>query len=132
MDEQQPEYIDVLIYSDDSTTRADVIGAVGRRAARGLPMIRWDETATAAAVQSKVAENDYAFLVLDGEAAKVGGMGLCKELKQEVFNCPPILVLIGRPQDTWLAHWSEADDILAAPLNPRDVQEKIAEIQRKL
>ncbi len=34
--------------------------------------------------------------ILDGEAAKSGGMGLCRQLKHEVFDCPPVLVLTGR------------------------------------
>lgn len=131
MDQPSVEHVDVLLYSDDVTTRAEVIRAVGRRAARDLPLIRWDETATAAAVREMVAAHDYDFLVLDGEAAKVGGMALSKELKQEIFNCPPIMLLIARPQDTWLAHWSEADDVLPFPLKPRQVQEKIAAMQRR-
>ena len=33
--------------------------------------------------------------ILDGEAVP-GGMGLCRQLKDEILRCPPILVLIGR------------------------------------
>ena len=132
MDESNVDQVDVLLYSDDSKTRADLIRAVGRRAGRGLPRIRWDETATPEAVRMKVAENAYSFLVLDGEAAKVGGMALSKELKQELFNCPPVALLIARPQDEWLAHWSEADEVIPYPLNPRVVQDKIAGLQRSL
>ena len=132
MDETSVEKVDVLLYSDDSQTRADIIRAVGRRAGRGLPQIRWDETATPEATRAKVAANAYSFLVLDGEAPKVGGMALSKEFKQEIYNCPPIALLIARPQDEWLAHWSEADEVIPYPLSPRVVQEKIAGLQRSL
>lgn len=122
----QDEYVDVLLYSDDATTRQAVISAVGRRAGKGLPLLRWDETATGDAVVSKVEATKYALLVLDGEAAKVGGMGLTRRLKEEIFQCPPVLLLTGRPQDSWLATWSLADAYVAAPYDPRELQESIA------
>ena len=40
---------------------------------------------------------------------QVGGLGLARQLKNEIFDCPPIIVLTGRPQDSWLAAWSQAD-----------------------
>jgi DNA-binding response OmpR family regulator len=57
-------------------------------------------------------------LVLDGEAVPLGGMGLCRQLKEEVYRCPPVLVLIARPQDAWLATWSHADAAVPAPVDP--------------
>lgn len=120
------EFVDVLLYSDDATTRKLVIDSVGRRAARGLPKIRWDETATAAAVVEKVENGEYALLVLDGEAAKAGGMALCRQLKQEIFECPRAVVLTGRPQDEWLARWSEADESVPAPFDALQLQTAVA------
>jgi DNA-binding response OmpR family regulator len=122
------EYADVLLYSDDATTRQAVMGAIGRRAGKGLPLIRWDETATADAVVTKVESRPYALLVLDGEAAKVGGMAVCRQLKQEIYDCPPALVLTARPQDAWLATWSLADGYVAAPYDPRELQQAVASL----
>ena len=68
--------------------------------------------------------------MLDGEAGKSGGMGLCRQLKDEIFQCPPILVLIGREQDRWLASWSEADAVAARPLDPLLLQETVARLLR--
>ena len=116
----------VLLYSDDAVTRRHVIDSVGRRAAKDLPIIEWDETATGPAVVGKVEENSYDLLVLDGEAAKVGGMALAKQLKNEIFECPPILMLIGRPLDEWLSHWSQSDAFVHAPYEPLALQEAIA------
>ncbi|MFD1507688.1 hypothetical protein FE374_08385 [Georgenia yuyongxinii] len=123
--------VDLLIYSDDVDTRRTVIEAVGRRAAKGLPLIRWTEAATHAGVLQKVADGDFALLVLDGEAAKVGGMAVSRQLKSEIYNCPPILLLIARPQDAWLATWSEADAYVSAPLDPIDLQEAVALLLRE-
>ena len=39
-------------------------------------------------------------LVLDGEAQPAGGMGMCRQLKDEIHRCPPVLVLIGRAGPT--------------------------------
>ena len=55
--------------------------------------------------------------ILDGEAVP-GGMGLCRQLKDEILRCPPILVLIGRPDDAWLATWSRADGAVSHPIDP--------------
>ena len=56
--------------------------------------------------------------ILDGEATPAGGMGIAKQLKDEIYRCPPVLVLTGRPQDAWLATWSRADGGRAAPARP--------------
>ncbi len=120
----------VLIYSDDSATRAALIAAIGRRPAKDLPPIDWDETATAAAVYSKVAEQKYDLLILDGEAAKEGGMSISHRLHDELFECPPIIILTGRQQDGWLANWSDADAYIPAPFDPRDTQETVANLLR--
>jgi len=44
-------------------------------------------------------------------------MGICRQLKDEIYRCPPILVLVGRPQDAWLATWSRADAVVAHPID---------------
>ena len=64
------------------------------------------------------------------EASPVGGLGLCRQLKNEIFRCPPVLVLLGRPQDGWLAGWSLADEAVSHPLDPIAVSEAIATLAR--
>lgn len=116
----------VLLYSDDVDTRAQVRLAVGRRLSRGAPDIEWLEAATHPVVVEAADAGGLDLLILDGEAAKSGGMGLCRQLKHEVFQCPPVLVLTGRPQDAWLASWSLADEVLAQPLDPVQLQRVVA------
>jgi len=118
--------VEVLLYSDDSATRAEVRQAVGRRAGADLPPIAWTETATHAAVVEHAESGRFTLLVLDGEAAKAGGLGVCRQLKAEIYECPRIVVLIARPQDAWLAAWSEADAVISAPLDPLEVRDVIA------
>ena len=71
-------------------------------------------------------------LVLDGETKKLGGMGLCRQLKSEVLGCPPVLVLTGRPQDGWLATWSMADAAVAHPLDPIALADAVADLARRV
>jgi len=123
--------VSVLLYSDDITTRDAVRAAAGRRPARDVEVTRWLECATAFAVTEALDAGGWDVVVLDGEAAKNGGLGLCRELKNEIFQCPPILVLTGRPQDGWLAAWSMADDAVPHPLDPIRLAEAIAGLARK-
>ncbi|HEX2705076.1 MAG TPA: response regulator [Candidatus Lustribacter sp.] len=122
--------IRVLLYSDDVTTRDAVRLAVGRRPARDVEVQSWLECASAAAVVEAVEAGGLDVLVLDGEAAPLGGLGLCRQLKNEIFNCPPVLVLTGRPQDGWLAAWSQADLAVPHPLDPIIVAAAVATLSR--
>ena len=126
-----PYQLSVLLYSDDVATRDAVRVAVGRRPARDVEVGTWLECATAAAVIEAVETGEFDLLVLDGEAAQTGGLGLCRQLKNEIFSCPPVLVLTGRPQDGWLAAWSQADLAVPHPLDPMAVAEAVAELGRR-
>jgi DNA-binding response OmpR family regulator len=123
--------ISVLLYSDDRTTRDAVRVSVGRRPARDVEVVSWRECATAPAVIEAVENGSFDVLILDGEAAPMGGLGLCRQLKSEIYNCPPVLVLIGRPQDGWLATWSLADLAVPHPLDPVTVAHAVAELGRR-
>nr|KEP23099.1 hypothetical protein DA06_12220 [Georgenia sp. SUBG003] len=126
----EAETVDLLIYSDDVDTRRAVIEAVGRRPGKGLPLVRWTESATHAGVVKKVEEGSFAILVLDGEAAN-GGMAISRQLKNEIFECPPVLILTARPQDQWLATWADADAVVSAPYDPIELQEAVAGLLRR-
>ncbi|NYG05608.1 DNA-binding response OmpR family regulator [Phycicoccus badiiscoriae] len=125
-----PHQISVLLYSDDKTTRDAVRVNVGRRPARDVEVVSWRECATAAAVVEAVENSRFDVLILDGEAAPLGGLGLCRQLKSEIFDCPPVLVLTGRPQDGWLATWSLADLAVPHPLDPIALAAAVAELGR--
>lgn len=120
----------VLVYSDNVDTRTAVRMAVGRRPAADVPPVEWLECATPAAVVAAVDEGGVDIAVLDGESSPHGGLGLCRQLKSEVYQCPPVLVLTGRPQDSWLAAWSLADGAVSHPLDPAGVAGAVAELAR--
>ncbi|MDM7853604.1 response regulator transcription factor [Cellulomonas alba] len=120
----------ILLYSDDVDAREQVRLGVGRRLGRGEPDIEWTEVATAAGVIATAEQGGLDLLILDGEADKVGGMGLARQLKDEVFRCPPVLVLTGRPQDAWLASWSNADGVVSRPLDPVELHDAVVALLR--
>ncbi|MDQ3449561.1 MAG: hypothetical protein M3455_01345 [Actinomycetota bacterium] len=121
----------VLVYSDDANTRAQVRLAIGRRPAVGLPIVELVEAATEPVVISLLDEGGIDVVVLDGEATPAGGMGICRQAKDEIYNCPPVLVLMGRPQDGWLATWSRADAVVSHPLDPIAVAKAVADLLRQ-
>ncbi|MEV7285686.1 hypothetical protein AB0O01_14160 [Streptomyces sp. NPDC093252] len=120
----------VLVYSDDSTTRAQVRLAAGRRPAPDVPPVRFLECATPAAVLEELDKGGIDVAVLDGEAVPMGGMGLCRQLKDEIFEAPPVLLLMGRPQDAWLATWSRADAAVTLPVEPVEFASALASLLR--
>ncbi|MDV8055347.1 MULTISPECIES: hypothetical protein [unclassified Rhodococcus (in: high G+C Gram-positive bacteria)] len=108
----------VLVYSSNAATRAQVRSAVGTRPDPALGDIEYVDIATAAVVIEHMDAGDVALAILDGESSPVGGLGLAKQLKDEILDCPPVLVLIGRPDDSWLAEWSRAEAAVPHPLDP--------------
>ena len=94
-----------------------------------LPPVRVLEVATQAAVISAMDAGGIDLAILDGEAVP-GGMGLCRQLKDEILRCPPVLVLIGRPDDAWLATWARADGAVSHPIDPVRLPAAVAELLR--
>ncbi|SEC66663.1 hypothetical protein SAMN04490357_2578 [Streptomyces misionensis] len=121
----------VLVYSDDSNTREQVRLAAGRRPAPDVPQVEFVECATPAAVLRELDRGGIDVCVLDGEAVPMGGMGMCRQIKDEVFRCPPVLLLIGRPQDAWLATWSRADAAVTLPVDPVEFAASLAAVLRR-
>jgi DNA-binding response OmpR family regulator len=120
----------VLVYSDDSNTRAEVVLSLGKRPHPDLPPVEYVECATAPVVVATLDAGGIDLAILDGEAVPVGGMGICRQVKDEVYQCPPVLVLIGRREDAWLATWSRADAVVSHPLDPLVLAETVIRLLR--
>lgn len=120
----------VLVYSDDANTRQEVLLGLGRRVHPDLPELTYVEVATEPVVLQQMDAGGIDLVVLDGEAVPAGGMGVARQLKDEIHRCPPILVLTGRPQDAWLATWSRADAAVPHPIDPLQLAETVAGLLR--
>ncbi|WP_284231193.1 Rv3143 family two-component system response regulator [Mycobacterium antarcticum] len=127
-----PSTLKILVYSDNARTRDQVRGALGKRVHPDLPELEYLDVATAPVVVGTLDEGGIDLAILDGEATPVGGLGLAKQLKDEVAHCPPILVLTGRPDDAWLANWSRAEAAVPHPIDPIRLGEAVAGLLRSI
>ena len=119
----------IAIYSDDSTVRESVVRALGKRLTPDAAEHSICEFATADALRSYLAQGKKVDLfILDGEATPEGGMGISKQLKDEIFECPPVLLLVARQQDAWLAGWSRADGVVSHPVDPFTLASTVARL----
>lgn len=120
----------VLNYSSNSLTREQVRLALGTRIHPELPELTYTDVATGPMVISLMDAGGFDLLILDGEASPVGGMGIAKQLKDEIADCPPILVLTGRADDAWLAGWSRAEAAVPHPIDPIRLGEAVVGLLR--
>ena len=126
----------IVLYSDDSDVRNAVIAALGTRVAPEMAEHEIREFATADAlrlfVDSKKPDDlrPIDLFILDGEATPEGGLGVARQLKDEVFNCPPVLVITARKEDAWLAAWSRAEANVLHPVDPFTLANTVTDLLR--
>jgi DNA-binding response OmpR family regulator len=120
----------ILVLSHRAQVREAIITAVGNRPAADLGRVRFLEAATIEDVRNLVEHEQIDLAILDGEAQPTGGMGISRQLKNELTDCPPIVLVVRRRDDRWLATWSQADAVLVHPLDPLTAAETVAEVLR--
>lgn len=129
--------LSIVIYSDDSTVRQSLRKALGVRLSPEFPENEIHEFATADALRLFAVESNrenrkkISLFILDGEATPEGGLGLAKQLKDELFNCPPTIVVVARSQDAWLAGWSRADGVITHPIDPFTIGKTVISVLSK-
>ena len=112
----------ILVYSNNAQTRQNVMLALGKRVHPDLPELSYVEVATGPVVIQQMDAGGIDLAILDGEATPEGGMGIAKQLKDEIDHGPPIVVLTGRRDDVWLASWSRAEAAVPQPDRPDPAQ----------
>lgn len=126
----------IVVYSDDSDVRKSLIAALGSTVAPDMPPHEIHEFATGDGLRVFVDRKGPQgrcradLFILDGEAVPEGGLGIARQLKDEVFNCPPVMVVIARADDAWLAAWSRADATITHPVDPFTVAHTVADLVR--
>jgi DNA-binding response OmpR family regulator len=120
----------ILVYSDNAQTRQDVMLALGKRVHPELPELSYVEVATGPVVIQQLDAGGIDLAILDGEATPEGGMGIAKQLKDEIEQGPPIVVLTGRRDDAWLARWSRAEASVSQPIDPIRLSRTVLELLR--
>jgi len=121
----------VVVFSHDADVRSRIRLAIGRRPAMDVPEAEIIEVATEPALFRLLDKGGADVMVLDGEAQPAGGMGICRQAKDEIWNCPPVLLIIGRADDGWLATWSRADAVISHPIDPRALASALADLMRQ-
>ncbi len=105
--------------------------AIGRRPAPDVGRVDYLECSQVhevmMATQGRVAD----VLILDGEAQPTGGIGISRQIHQEAPVVPPIVLVVRRADDRWLATWAGADEILVHPLDPVTAADRIADLLRR-
>ena len=126
----------IIVYSDDASVRAAIVAALGKKVAADMPEHQTQEFATGPALRAFVDRKSVSgelranLFILDGEAVPEGGMGIARQLKDEVFNCPPVLLITGRREDAWLAAWSRAEASVIHPIDPFTLANTVADLLR--
>ncbi|MDQ1695916.1 MAG: hypothetical protein QOJ03_1269 [Frankiaceae bacterium] len=117
----------VLVYSSDARMRERVRGALGRRPAPGLE-IELVEAATGAELIARCDLGGLDLTILDGEATPTGGLGLARQIKDEIDDAPPVLVVVGRRDDAWLATWSRAEGVVHHPIDALQLTDMVVDL----
>lgn len=115
----------VLLYSDRAEVRDRMRAAVGARPAPDLT-VEFVEAATYDECVRLVDTYRVDLLLLDGEAQPAGGIGVARQLRDELPDPPPICLAVARAADRWLAAYAEADATLVHPLDPVTTGQTVA------
>jgi DNA-binding NarL/FixJ family response regulator len=127
MSQSAPEQVrraTLLVYASDSSVRDRVRVALGSRPSPDLE-VELVEASTGEQVVQRCDAGGIDLALLDGEATPNGGLGLCRQLKDELDDAPPVLVLLGRRDDAWLATWSRADGVALHPVDALQITDAV-------
>jgi DNA-binding response OmpR family regulator len=106
----------IIVASDAPSVRADVVSVVGE------PGTHIVEVRSGRAVGPAVAEHEPDLVVVDLQMGSMGGMAVCLDLRLEESygNLPhvPVLMLLDRRPDVFLARRSGAEGWVVKPLDP--------------
>ncbi|MDX1882137.1 hypothetical protein [Mycolicibacterium sp. 120270] len=120
----------ILVYSSNADTRMRVRNAIGRTPDGDIAPVEFVDAATHEVVLRAMMSDAVDLAVLDGEATPCGGIGLAKQLRDELLQYLPIVVITARPDDAWLASWARADVVVSHPVDPVELRHAILPLLR--
>lgn len=120
-----PAVPDVLIASDALGVRDEVRAALG-------PDTTVREVLTGARVRAAVEERAPDLAVIDLQIGNMGGMAVCLDLRLEESGARlphvPVLMLLDRRADVFLARRARAEGWVVKPLDPMRLRRAITEL----
>ena len=113
-----------MVASDAPSVRSEVIAVVGNRETTVV------ELSSGAEVAGAVAEHHPDLVIADLQIGNMGGMAVCLDLhlEESIGNLPsvPVLMLLDRRADVFLARRSEAEGFVVKPLDPIRLRRAVA------
>jgi DNA-binding response OmpR family regulator len=119
----------VLLYSDDQRVRDRMRLAIGTRPASDV-RVEFVEASDYNECVRLVDDYEIDLMVLDGEAAPGGGLGIARQIKDDRPDAPPTCLVIARAADRWLAAYAQVDGTLQHPLDPIETGRTVAALLR--
>jgi CheY-like chemotaxis protein len=123
----QRRRLTVLVYASNPKVTERVLRALGDAPAPGVEIepVTFD---TGEAVVRRLDQGGVDLAILDAEAAPSGGMGLARQIKDEIDAPPPVVLLVARRDDAWLATWSRAEATLPHPIDAVSLAETVTSL----
>jgi CheY-like chemotaxis protein len=114
----------LLVVVDNPRVLAEVEAALA-----GDPPIELTAMATPRRAVGLVEDREaFDVVVCDADLVPAGGFALCRDVKalqRMGWDVPPVVLLISRAQDAWLADWAEADAWVEKPVDAFDLAEVV-------
>ncbi|HLU28618.1 MAG TPA: hypothetical protein VKZ65_09285 [Glycomyces sp.] len=107
----------VLLYSHRPSVIEQMRSAIGDEPVEGVS-IEYAEAGDYDEAVALIDRYEIDLVLLDGEAQPAGGLGIARQIRDEIDEPPTLAVVVARAADRWLAAWSRADAVLTHPLNP--------------
>ncbi|MBM9476079.1 hypothetical protein JL107_06455 [Nakamurella flavida] len=124
------------MHSHRPEVREQIRSAIGRRPAADIGRIDFLDATGVAEVLMAVDSGGVDVVVLDGEAQPTGGIGISRQIHQEAGRrgapIPPVILVVKRADDRWLATWAQASEVLVHPLDPVTAAETVAHVLRRV
>jgi DNA-binding NarL/FixJ family response regulator len=118
---------EVLIASDEAWVREEV-----RSVLSGQDGVTVREVSSGADAVAAVHEHEPDLAILDMQIGNMGGMATCLELRLDEsagrLDHVPVLMLLDRRADVFLARRSDAEGFLVKPLDPIRLRRAITEL----
>ena len=106
----------ILVASDAPSVRSEVVGTIRR------PDLEVREARSGPEVMAQVLDELPDLVIVDLQMGNMGGMAVCLELRLEAsygrIGQVPVLMLLDRRPDVFLARRSSAEGWLVKPLDP--------------